>query len=84
MSRGFRCGIHLSVAIDRLAAIDDLQHLKQLHRSAVHVSRLAAFDQALDAVAQTFMKFVSKIQNTAADLLRCFAFYVGKMRQHTF
>ena len=33
---------------DRIAAIDDLQRLKQLHRSAVQVSSLEAFEQALD------------------------------------
>ena len=34
---------------DRIAAIDDLQRLKQLHRAAIQVSSLAAFEQALDA-----------------------------------
>ena len=34
---------------DRIAAIDDLQRLKQLHRTAIQVSSLAAFEQALDA-----------------------------------
>ena len=34
---------------DRLAAIDDLQRLKQLHRTAIQVSSLEAFEQALDA-----------------------------------
>ena len=34
---------------DRIAAIDDLQRLKQLLRSAVQVSSLAEFEQALDA-----------------------------------
>ncbi len=33
----------------RIAAIDDLQRLKQLHRAAVQVSSLDAFEQALDA-----------------------------------
>lgn len=33
---------------DRIAAIDDVQRLKQLHRSAVQVSSLEAFEQALD------------------------------------
>ena len=33
----------------RIAAIDDLQRLKQLHRAAVQVSSLEAFEQALDA-----------------------------------
>ncbi|MDE2799134.1 MAG: hypothetical protein OXI94_10770 [Gemmatimonadota bacterium] len=33
---------------DRLAAIDDLQRLKQLHRAAIKVSSLEAFQQALD------------------------------------
>ena len=33
---------------NRIAAIDDLQHLKQLLRSAIQVSSLAAFEQALD------------------------------------
>ena len=34
---------------DRIATIDDLQRLKQLHRTAIQVSSLAAFEQALDA-----------------------------------
>ena len=34
---------------DRIAAIDDLQRLKQLRRSALQVSSLEAFQQALDA-----------------------------------
>ena len=34
---------------DRIATIDDVQRLKQLHRSAVQVSSLEAFQQALDA-----------------------------------
>ena len=33
---------------DRIASIDDLQRLKQLHRAAVQVSNLEAFEQALD------------------------------------
>ena len=33
----------------RIAAIDDLQRLKQLHRAAIQVSNLDAFEQALDA-----------------------------------
>ena len=33
----------------RIAAIDDLQHLKQLHRTAIQVPSLAAFEQALEA-----------------------------------
>ncbi len=33
----------------RIAAIDDLQHLKQLLRAAIQVSSLEAFEQALDA-----------------------------------
>ena len=32
----------------RIAAIDDLQHLKQLHRAAIQASSLEAFEQALD------------------------------------
>ncbi len=32
----------------RIASIDDLQRLKQLHRAAVQVSNLEAFEQALD------------------------------------
>ena len=34
---------------DRIATIDDLQRLKQLHRTAIQVSSLAAFEQVLDA-----------------------------------
>ena len=34
---------------DGIAAIDDLQRLKQLHRAAIQVSSLEAFEQALDA-----------------------------------
>ncbi len=34
---------------DRIAVIDDLQRLKQLHRAAIQVSSLEAFEQALDA-----------------------------------
>ena len=37
---------HLSA---RLATITDLQRLKQLHRAAIQVSSLEAFEQALDA-----------------------------------
>lgn len=33
----------------RIAAIEDLQRLKQLHRAAIQVSSLEAFEQALDA-----------------------------------
>ena len=33
---------------DRIAAIDDLQRLKQLHRVAIQVSSLEAFEQVLD------------------------------------
>ena len=33
----------------RIAAIDDLQRLKQLHRTAIQVSSLDAFEQVLDA-----------------------------------
>ena len=33
---------------DRIAAIDDLQRLKQLHRAAIQVSSLEAFQQMLD------------------------------------
>ena len=33
----------------RIAAIDDLHHLKQLHRAAIQVSSLEAFEQVLDA-----------------------------------
>ena len=33
---------------ERISAIDDLQHLKQLHRSAVQVSNIKAFQQVLD------------------------------------
>ena len=36
---------------DRIAVIDDLQRLKQLHRSAVQVNRLDAFQRLLDAEA---------------------------------
>ena len=32
----------------RIAAIDDLQRLKQLHRAAIQVSSLEAFEQVLD------------------------------------
>ena len=38
---------------DRIAAIDDLQRLKQLRRSALQVSSLEAFEQALDALDLT-------------------------------
>ena len=34
---------------NRIAAIDDLQRLKQLLRSVIQVSSLEAFEQALDA-----------------------------------
>ena len=34
---------------NRIAAIDDLQRLKQLHRTVIQVSSLATFEQALDA-----------------------------------
>ena len=34
---------------DRIATIDDLQRLKQLLRTAIQVSNLEAFEQALDA-----------------------------------
>ena len=34
---------------DRIASIDDLQRLKQLHRAAIQVSSLEAFEQVLDA-----------------------------------
>ncbi len=34
---------------DRITAIDDLQHLKQLHRAAIQVSNLEAFQRVLDA-----------------------------------
>ena len=34
---------------DGIAAIDDLQRLKQLHRAAIQVPSLEAFEQALDA-----------------------------------
>ena len=37
-----------------------------------------------DAIAHAFMEAISKIQNTATDLLRCFAFHIGKMNQLTF
>ena len=33
----------------RIAAIDDLQHLKQLHRAAIQVPNLDAFQRVLDA-----------------------------------
>ena len=33
----------------RIAAIEDLHRLKQLHRAAIQVSSLEAFEQALDA-----------------------------------
>ena len=33
----------------RIAAIDDLQRLKQLHRAAIQVSSLEAFEHMLDA-----------------------------------
>ncbi len=33
----------------RIASIDDLQHLKQLHRAAIQVSNLEAFQRILDA-----------------------------------
>ena len=33
----------------RIAAIDDLQRLKQLHRAAIQVSSLEAFERVLDA-----------------------------------
>lgn len=38
---------------DRIAAIDDVQRLKQLHRSAVQVSSLEAFEQVLDLSAKS-------------------------------
>ena len=34
---------------DRIASINDLQRLKQLHRAAIQVSSLEAYEQALDA-----------------------------------
>ena len=34
---------------DRIAVIDDLQRLKQLHRTAIQVSSVEAFEQVLDA-----------------------------------
>ena len=34
---------------DRIAAIDDLQRLKQLLRAAIQVSSLAAFEQAINS-----------------------------------
>ena len=34
---------------DRIAGIEDLQRLKQLHRAAIQVSSLEAYEQALDA-----------------------------------
>ena len=33
----------------RIAAIDDLQHLKQLHRAAIQAPNLDAFQRILDA-----------------------------------
>ena len=33
----------------RIAAIDDLQHLKQLHRAAIQVPNIEAFQRVLDA-----------------------------------
>ena len=33
---------------DRIATIDDLQRLKQLHRTAIQVSSLEAFQQIVD------------------------------------
>ena len=36
---------------DRIAAIDDVQHLKQLHRAAVQVSNLDDFEGMLDSTA---------------------------------
>lgn len=33
----------------RIAAIEDLQRLKQLHRAAIQASSLGAFEQALNA-----------------------------------
>ncbi|MYB59448.1 MAG: hypothetical protein F4X51_23995 [Gemmatimonadetes bacterium] len=33
----------------RIAAIEDLQHLKQLHRAAIQVPNLEAFQRVLDA-----------------------------------
>ena len=33
---------------DRIAAIEDLQRLKQLHRAAIQVSSLEAYEQVLD------------------------------------
>ncbi len=34
---------------DRLAAVDEVPHLKQLHRLAIQVASLEAFQQALEA-----------------------------------
>ncbi|MXW81600.1 MAG: hypothetical protein F4Z57_21955 [Gemmatimonadetes bacterium] len=34
---------------DRIRAIDDVQHLKQLHRAAIQVPSLEAFTDLLDA-----------------------------------
>ena len=36
---------------DRISAIDDVQHLKQLHRAAVQVSNLDDFEGMLDSTA---------------------------------
>ena len=36
---------------DRIAAIEDLQHLKQLHRAAIQVSNLDEFGRLLDTTA---------------------------------
>ncbi len=33
----------------RIAAMDDLQHLKQLHRAAIQVPNIEAFQRVLDA-----------------------------------
>ena len=33
----------------RIASIDDLQHLKQLHRAAIQVPNIEAFQRVLDA-----------------------------------
>ena len=33
----------------RITAIDDLQHLKQLHRAAIQVPNIEAFQRVLDA-----------------------------------
>ena len=43
----FACAPSHPIA-DRLAAIDDVQRLKQLLRTAIQVSDLEAFQQALD------------------------------------